>query len=194
MKKIMILVLVGLLLCGALASCGDAEETESKDVESVSIDEFSEAIWPEGGEGNAFDVRVPYGHVIRSIYLNGFLDGYDSDRKIVVMICFASMIPENYLDTLMHEGMSAAEYYQKYEELQETNPEEAQEAYTQYYHLRLRYYREMLDSLSYPGEKRVRGGACSNNFAFYACMTKEELLSLTCEEDEALYVFAAHYK
>ena len=74
MKKIIIFILIEVLLCGALASCRDAEETKSKDAESVSIDEFSEAIWPEGGEGNAFDVRVPLGHVQRSIYLNGFLD------------------------------------------------------------------------------------------------------------------------
>ncbi len=190
MKNVVFIIAIAFLL----TSCTSVAE-QSSFGESVSIDEFSEAHWLSLPRiEDPFERRVSLGEVEIAYNLNEELKKYTDAEKFVVMICYISMIPENYLDTTMYDGMSASEYLDRYLELKESDPEEAKTAHETYSRLKTEYYYDSLATLSYVGEKRVLGGTCEYNFAFYTCMTKKEILELTCDEDEAFYVFAAIYK
>ncbi len=100
------------------------------------------------------------------------------------------MVPDNYLDEIQFEGKSAAKYLEESIEIQEQNKEAARIALTKYYELKYAYFDQMLDTLTYEGEKLVYGDSCKEDFFFYTYMTKSEIQTLECGKEEALYVFA----
>lgn len=196
MKKFLVLLLASVLL----VSCSSASEDVSSGAESIEEDIFAGAHWLSLPKiGDPFSRRVELGKVKIASNLRETLGGYGDDERFAVIVCFISMIPENYLDLITHEGKTANEYLAQYKELKESDPEAANKAYQTYKELRADHYQNVLDSLSYTGEKYVPGpygflGTCQTYFAFYACMTKKEILELTCDEDEAFYVFTGNYK
>lgn len=135
-------------------------------------------------------IDVPIGTVEISEKLRSRLSEYSDETIFAVAICFAPMIPDDYLDRIEYEGLSATEYLEKSIELQESNPEEAKKALGKYYELKYSYYDEILSSLSYDGEKLTPAFACKERFFFYTYMSREEILHLKCAENEALYIFA----
>ena len=74
------------------------------------------------------------------------------------------------------------------------NQEEKRKAADAISAMKCEYYNTLFHSLSFNGETWNMDGTSRNNFSFYACMTKKEILELTCAEDEAFYVFAAQFK
>lgn len=165
------------------------EETEKED--TGTINGGQDVVWlGVDGISECQGICVAQGTVQISKRLMVKLEEYPENTLFAVAICFRSMVPNNYLDMIQENGITAEQYRLKGIELLETNPEAAQDAMGTYQRLRYSYFDTLLNSLQYSGEKWVPAFACKENFFFYTYMTKDEILSLKCGEDEALYVFA----
>lgn len=100
------------------------------------------------------------------------------------------MVPDNYLDLIYEDGMSAQEYFDLGKSLQETDPEASDKAFQTYNGLKHEYFNDLLNSLNFHGELKPYGLLSEDFFFFYTYMTKEEILNLTCDEDESYYITA----
>ena len=154
--------------------------------------EFENAIWLTTDSSSlAYDVKVPMGTVLVSPYLVQAMEDMPDNLRLRVIVCFKSMVPDNYLDTLSYGGKTYAEYREILDTLE--NEEEREQAGYAIRTMTSEYYNTMFDSLDFKYETWNLGGI-QYNFSFYACMTKKEILELTCDEDEALYIFAEMLK
>lgn len=208
MKKTILILLAILLTATFILTACDSKDTQSTVSEQyANADEyldrtwgyrswkdtrFENAIWLATDDFGAFDIKVPLGTVQVSPNLIKAMEDMPDNLRLRVIICFKSMVPENYLDSLSYEGKSYAEY----QEIVDTADtiEEVGQAETAISMMKNNYYSELRKTLSFTGEVWYMDGTSRKNFAFYACMTKKEILELTCDEDEAFYVFAAQYK
>ncbi len=210
-KQLLALTLISALVLSATACDFDlpkpigtttAEEvtsTRPNETKAPGLDDYS----PHSYDGDVLRLVVPgdslkqaqtmpvsKGTVVLSEGLKQELEKLPDDQVFGVAISFASMIPEDHLDTLVYEGISASEYHEKALALIDTDKEASGEAMAKYYELRVRYYYDLLFSLSYIEYLDDRGGVTLEDCFFYAYLTKDEILHLECDEDESLYVFA----
>lgn len=191
------------ILCFCLTSCQTAQKTPESSASSensvetvvdISNDSFAGAHQFYCAPLDWHEVKVPLGQVEIFSGLRERLNEFNDEDKLAVMICFASMIRDDWMEKAEIDGINAAEYYRIYTEKPEDSQISVREALYRYSALQEEHFYAVLDSLSYSGPIKALGGTCVENYAFYTCMTKAELLALTCNEDEAFYIFAAQYK
>ena len=205
MKKTIVLILAVIFL---LTSC-NAEETASTVSEQYAdADEyldsigsefgyfvgkdplFENAIWLESDGHRALDVRIPLGTVQVSPYLIKAMEHMPGNLRIRVMVSFASMLPDEYWNTVL-EGKTVREYYEIIEAREDLKA--ANLATDLLYPYKHEWFYKIYRTIHVSDEQAALGGI-TDDFCFYACMTKKEILELTCNEDEAFYIFAAIYK
>ena len=133
---------------------------------------------------------IPFGTVKISDNLKWGMMRYPAETRFAVVVSFASMVPDNYLETISLDGISAADYLEQSIELQEIDGEASKAAYAKYYQLKNDYLERLFESIDFAREKIIKGGVCKEEHFFYAYLTEKEIYQLTCAEDEALYVFA----
>ena len=188
MKHFMKISIIGVLVFGVLICLGliymsefyRSSQSDDGNITWLTVDQMEELD----------SIYVSQGTVKKSENLESSLSKYSDETTFAVAISFASMIPDDYLDKIKFEDVTASEYLARSIELQDKDEEASKNALAKYYELKYSYYDEMLNSLDYKGEKVVKGDVCREYFFFYTYMTKEEIYQLTCDEDEALYVFA----
>ena len=135
-------------------------------------------------------IDVPMGTVQISTALRDELRWYSDSAEVQVCISVKSMVPDNYLDALTYDGISASEYLQRSHALEGVDDDEASRYYRIYDSLRRNYFKELLGGLSYSGQKTSGAEMCLDYHYFYTVMTKSEILNLTCNHDEAFLVFS----
>lgn len=172
MKKFISLFCIIAILCGSLCSCSNTEVGFYTD----SYEDVAQMDIPMG------TVKITDGLKRKLFFRFGF-------TRFLVCVSFKSMVPDNYLDTLIEDGISAAEYLERSIALRNVDNEKATEYYRKYSGLEDKYFNDLVDSLSYTGEKDTGAWACHEYFFFYTTMTKSEIMNLTCEPDEAFCVF-----
>ena len=206
MKKTIVLILAVLFL---LTSC-NAEETASTASEQYAdADEyldsigsefgyfvgkdplFENAIWLESDGHRALDVRIPLGTVQVSPNLIDAMEHMPGNLRIRVVVSFASMLPEEYWNTVL-EGRTVKEYYEIIEAREDL--EAANLARGLLYSYKHEWFSKIYRTIRVSDEQAILGGVCQDSFCFYACLTKDEILELTCNEDEAFYIFAEVFK
>lgn len=173
MKRFIALICTVAILCGLLCSCSDGPVELSTD----SMKDVAE-------------MDIPMGTVVITDELRNALFWRFGSTRFQVCISFKSMVPDDYLDTLMYDGISASEYLERSLALRGIDEETASAYSRKYYELKNNYFYDLVEDLSYSGEKDTGAAACREYFFFYTTMTKSEIMSLTCEEDEAFCVFA----
>lgn len=203
MKKTIVLILAVIFL---LTSCNAEEATSTVSEQYANADDylyrtwgygswkdvrFENAIWL-GTDGNAaFDVKVPMGTVQVSPYLVKAMEDMPDNLRLRVIVSFKSMLPEEYWDTVL-EGKTVREYYEIIEANED--PKAMNHAADILFPHKEDWFYKLYRTIHVSDEQAILGGVCRDEFVFYACMTKKEILELTCNEDEAFYIFAAIYK
>jgi hypothetical protein len=202
MKKTIVLILAVLFL---LTSCNAEETTSTVSEQYANADDylyrtwgygswkdfhFENAIWLETDGSGAFDVKVPMGTVQVSPYLVKAMEDMPDNLRLRVIVSFKSMLPEEYWNTVL-EGKTVREYYEIIES--EEDLKAANLATDLLYPYKHEWFYKIYRTIHVSDEQAALGGI-TDDFCFYACMTKKEILELTCNEDEAFYIFAAIYK
>ena len=180
MKKYIALLCVIAVLCGLMCACVDDGSLNMPNTDSVE---------------DVAKIDTPLGAVQITPALREELRWHSDSAEFQVCISVHSMVPDNYLDTLLYEGVSASEYLARSIELEGVDEETSYRYRRIFLSLRREYFSELLEGLSYSGKKDGRAEICQEYLFFYTTMTKSEILNLTCDSDEAFCVFAtAMYK
>lgn len=206
MKKTIVFILAVLFL---LTSCNAEESPSTVSEQYADADEyldsidskfehsfgkdplFENAIWLETDGLRALDVRIPLGTVQVSPHLVKAMEDMPGNLRIRVMVSFASMLPEEYWNTVL-EGKTVREYYEIIEA--EEDLKAANLAGDILYPYKNEWFYKIYHTIRVSDEQKVLGGVCQDSFCFYACLTKDEILELTCNENEAFYIFAKLFK
>ncbi len=196
MKKILLVLISCAMLF--LSSCNAEETTSTVSQKYANADDYLDRTWglcswkdPHFENAICFEVReyekskmqVPMGCVQVSPNLIEAMEDMPDNLRLRVAVYFGSMLPDEYWNTVL-EGKTVKEHYEI------GNGQLPGDDYA----INETWFDKIYPTIYVSDEQLVDGSACRSLFMFYACMTKKEILELTCKENEAFYITAVVYK